>query len=59
MKTSILAAIAALSLCSCQSLPVNVAYKTNIAGHDVAAAYSSSNGLTLYGQKRTPVRPQK
>lgn len=52
--------VSVLSLCSCQAIkdvPVSVAYKAGVGGHDITAAFSTRGGLTLYGEKR--VRPQK
>jgi len=54
--------IAALTLTSCQAIkdvPITVAYKTDVAGHDLTSAYSNKDGLVLYGQKRRAVSPQK
>jgi len=39
--------LAVLMLPACESLPVAVAYRTQVSGHDVSAAYSSKDGLAV------------
>ena len=40
-------ALIALGLPACESFPITAAYKTQVAGHDVTAAYSSKDGLIV------------
>ena len=55
MKTPLRILLAAASCClaSCaalQNTPVRLAYTTQVAGHDVTAAYSRADGLILAAQ---------
>lgn len=64
MKLRLLTVIAAaLPQTSCletlRNVPVTFVYQTDIAGHDLTAAYSTKDGLMVSGEKRTRVRPQK
>lgn len=57
MKLRILTlAIIALALPACESLPITAAYQTQVAGHDVTAAYSTTGGIAVSARK---VQPQK
>lgn len=51
-------AIIALVLPSCESIPITAAYKTQVAGHDVTAAYSKKDGVVVAAE-RLRVQPQK
>lgn len=39
--------LTALALCSCESIPVNVAYTGNAGGHSYTAAYGSKTGIAV------------
>ena len=43
----LLAALVLLLLPSCESFPITAAYKTEVAGHEVNAAYSTKDGLIV------------
>ena len=41
----------ALLVPACESLPITAAYTTEVAGHQVNAAYSSKDGIVVAAEK--------